>query len=95
MKERELEQHPVCMLVAMATLAVAGLLVVDVYLQRLDVHPAPQAEQMAPTGPVVRTPARVQDTIRLCDPGYPGPDGKDDCERAKKLLANPQYIKQM
>ncbi len=95
MKEPIIERRPVWGLLIMAALTVAGLLVVDVYLQGLDVSSVPQAKQAVPTGSTQRTEKRVQDTIRLCDPGYPGPGGKDDCERAKKLLANPQYIKQI
>ena len=36
---------------------------------------------------------RVQDTHNLCNKGYPGPGGKDDCIATKKLLADPRYIK--
>ncbi len=96
MKEPVLERRPVWVLLIMAALTVAGLLVVDVYLQNLEVGSALQAKQAVPTDSTQRTKRREQDTIRLCDPGYPGPGGKDDCVTAKKkLLANPQYIKQI
>lgn len=52
-----------------------------------------KAEQPASSGTTERTEKRVQDTRHLCDKPYPGPGGKADCEMAKKLLADPHYIK--
>lgn len=63
--------------------------------------PAPKQQNLEQQGGWVFTDPAVlarrarsmQDTRNLCGPGYPGPGGKADCELAKKLLADPQYIK--
>lgn len=70
-----------------------GLTSDDTRFASVNDYKARHAEQSKPSGPAERTAKRVQGTRHLCDKPYPDPGGKDDCELAKKLFANPRYIK--
>lgn len=81
------------------TISVVVCALVAVYEMKESTSTVSQTEQSVPsktiTDPTIvkRTENQVQDTRDLCKKNYPGPGGKDDCVLAKKLLANPQYLK--